>query len=748
MLSPRMSLISFAKFSAKIGLVHDHRTTGRTENMLPPILEIYLLWHSGDDTLAKPLAERIARHFQGGAFASLLAGAVDVQTHSVGWSSEDSAPRQIVWPEDIVAGHQPQPARHVAVVPLIGRELNRALMPHDGSPAWRQTIDEIGQRVSTPTGLVLPICLDTSGLSADWPVSVRSMQSGGAIDALIKANTLPSEERDARRLLDLVQSLAQWLSGGARRLQVFISHTKRLGHADEAVESLVAQVRAVLGNGSRMRSFYDAHDLQPGEDWDRALRENAATSAVLALRTDRYASREWCQREVLTAKQHGMPVVMLDALTQGEERGSFLLDHVPRLPVRRRADGGWDDSSIRHTLQMLADAWLHRALWQRQRNLAHAAASPYADYSWLEQAPEPSTFPRWLAPDGNTLRLLHPDPPMATPEHEVLMALAARCGITALDITTPRLLAARGADLRDAAAPLLARNGLRGRRIGLSASGSEDLARLGLLPEHLRQALRELARIVFVSGGTLAYGGNLDRDKFSWLLIEELRHYDGPDCGRLELWLSWQEHRRRSVDELTQTQDALGRYGRMFAIGEDGQRLADPISNREASPCPPISDDLQLKRGLTHLRHHLTAGGCARLLIGGKHRPQQSTQNHCGFTGAIPGLIEEVLMSLRQQQPVYLAGGFGGITLHIAAQIDSTTCTPLLPPEVTLDPGTQDALDEVRRLVGERGWSVLRNGLSDDQNRHLAVTHRPAEIAMLVAQGLGRLPEMPAGPQT
>lgn len=701
--------------------------------MLPPILEIHLLWHPGDDTLAKPLAERIACHFQDGAFASLLAGAVDVQTHSASWSSAGSAPRPIVWPDDIVAAHQPRPARHVAVVPLVGRELNRALMPHDGSPAWRQTIDEIGQRVGTATVRALPICLDTSGLSADWPGSILRTQGGGAIDALRKAATLAPGERDARRLLDLVQSLAQWLSGEARRLQVFISHTKRLGHADEAVGSLVAQVRAVLGDGSRMQSFYDAHDLQPGEDWDRALREHAATSAVLALRTDRYASREWCQREVLTAKQHGMPVVMLDALTQGEERGSFLLDHVPRLPVGRRADGGWDDSSVRRALQMLADAWLHRALWQQQRDLAHATAGPFADYSWLEQAPEPSTFPRWLAADGDTLRLLHPDPPMAPPEHEVLTALASRCGVTALDITTPRLLAARGADLRDAAAPLLPRDGLRGRRIGLSASDSEDLARLGLLPEHLRQALRELARIVFVSGGTLAYGGNLDRDKFSWLLIDELRRYAGRDCGRLALWLSWQEHRRRKLAELDEVCEALGTYGTLHAVGKDGTCLVDPCAGRNARACPPITNAKQLKAGLTHLRRHLTDGGYARLLIGGKRK---------GYTGDMPGLLEEMLMSLRAGQPVYLAGGFGGITLHIAAQIDPETCTPLLPPDVALDQATLDALDEVRGLVGELGWSTLRNGLSDEQNRHLAVTHRPAEIAMLVSLGLGRLPAM------
>lgn len=153
---------------------------------------------------------------------------------------------------------------------------------------------------------------------------------------------------------------------------------------------------------------------------------------------------------------------------------------------------------------------------------------------------------------------------------------------------------------------------------------------------------------MFVSGGTLAYGGNIERDKFSWLLIEELLRYDGPDCGRMELWLSWQEHRRRSVAELTAAREALGRYGKLHAIGEDGQRLTDPRTARDAAAYPPITDRAMKARGLTHLRRHLTEGGCARLLIGGQRKD---------YTGDMPGLLEEALMSLRSQQPVCLAGG-------------------------------------------------------------------------------------------
>lgn len=719
--------------------------------MLPPVLEIHLLWHPDDKAEAQPIAERIAAHFQGGAFASLLSGAVDVQMHATPWQTSSDTPRPILWPDTVTNTDAPTPAQHVAVVPLVALELNRAL---NDSPAWKTLFAELEQRHGTASVRVLPVCFGSSRMTGHWPKGLRNLQPCGMSDGLDKPHDHKSpakSDRDTslpRYLLELVQGLAQWLDEDNPRLKIFISHTKWLSHDDEPVKPLVDMVRGIFSTDSRASVFYDAQSLQSGENWDDALREHAAKSALLAIRTDRYASREWCQREVLAAKRNGMPVVMLDAMTRGEERGSFLLDHVPRLRVERHADGQWSDASIHQALGMLTDGWLHRALWRKQRQLAKSVANPYTGHDWLEHAPEPSTLTRWLPEGTRAIQLLHPDPPLAAPEREVLNELAQRCGVSTFDISTPRLLVARGADLQGSDTPLLPRNALRKRRIGLSASVSEDLARLGLLPSHLSQAVRELARIVFVSGGTLAYGGNLDRDKFSWLLIEELRRYAGDDCGGLELWLSWQEHRRRSVEELTEAKNEIATYGHLIALGEDGTRLKNPCENRSAEAYPPITESGPLASGLTHLRQHLTRGGCARLLIGGKRLRRDPDRNPEGYTGRLPGLLEEMRLSLDQSQPIYLAGGFGGITLILAAQIDRDACSPLLPPDLAIDPEAQHALDEIRDLIGTRGWSALNNGLSVDQNRHLAVTHRPAEIAMLVAQGLGRRPEMPAVPPT
>src|SRR5262249_40353985 len=129
------------------------------------------------------------------------------------------------------------------------------------------------------------------------------------------------------RCRDLAQSIAQL--SGQQRLKVFISHTKHPSCREESgVTELIDRVRWIIGQ-TRLSQFFDANDLQPGQDWDNALREGAAIGALIALRTDLYSSREWCQREMLIAKQTGLPVVILDAPGSGDQRGSFLMDHVP-----------------------------------------------------------------------------------------------------------------------------------------------------------------------------------------------------------------------------------------------------------------------------------------------------------------------------------------------------------------------------------------------------------------------------------
>jgi excisionase family DNA binding protein len=229
---------------------------------------------------------------------------------------------------------------------------------------------------------------------------------------------------------DLAQGIAQMGAADMKPLTVFVSHTKRLSTLEESsVSSLVDLVRDVISN-TRLREFFDAHDLQPNEDWAPALVAAASTGALLAVRTDLYSSRPWCQREVLTAKRAGMPVVILDALTVGEERGSFVMDHVPRSPGRHDADV-WRREDIVRVLGQLVDECLKRVLWRKQQAIAAATGLPVDVDWWAPHAPEPATFAAWLdglddlaAKRSEPIVVLHPDPPLGPDERGVLVQIA------------------------------------------------------------------------------------------------------------------------------------------------------------------------------------------------------------------------------------------------------------------------------------------------------------------------------------
>jgi hypothetical protein len=144
-----------------------------------------------------------------------------------------------------------------------------------------------------------------------------------------------------------------------------------------------------------------------------------------------------------------MPVVILDALIDGEERGSFLMDHVARVPnVSGVEDYG--DRAILRALNQLVDESLKRELWTHQRRVTNDGAAWDVAW-WAPHAPEPLTLADWLSgalgglPEAGDIRVLHPDPPLGPVERDALEQLAALSGLAnRLDVMTPRGLAARG----------------------------------------------------------------------------------------------------------------------------------------------------------------------------------------------------------------------------------------------------------------------------------------------------------------
>lgn len=408
--------------------------------LLPPVLEIFVVWHPDDDAGAT-VAEWLLDHFHGTAFSGLIGGTVEVYTRSTPWDSNDGPPRPLPFASDQPAGLELPTV--TVVVPVLSARLARAVEDDDALRAWMVDL--------------------MAGASERDDVHVFGLRAPGAnVDGtpLGELVTVPQRLPDAcaadRDELgrEVAQATVQRISGTEGvPLQVFVSHTKRHSPDEEPdhVTRLVDRVRAFLA-GTRLVDFFDETSLQVGEAWKERLVAEAARGCLLMVRTDLYAGRTMCQREVRTAKEAGVPVVELRAVTGLQERGSFLLDHVPSVQANLVADMTDDDlatatdGAIRRSVNMLVDEALKRALWQRQQERLVDDG-----FDWLPgHAPEPLTALRYLADnptalDGGTCVVLHPDPPLLPDEKETMDALfrLARPKGT-VDIVTPRTFAQRG----------------------------------------------------------------------------------------------------------------------------------------------------------------------------------------------------------------------------------------------------------------------------------------------------------------
>ena len=273
---------------------------------------------------------------------------------------------------------------------------------------------------------------------------------------------------------------------------------------------------------------------------------------------------------------------------------------------------------------------------------------------------------------------------------------------------------------------LLEPDALTGKAVGISVSESPDLPQLGLLEDHFRLALAEIARTVLVSGGDIYYGGHLRPDGYTVFLLEELQKYGRRDKP-LKICLNWAEHQSMTQGQVKDQREQIGLFGDLIFLDKQGKPMAEKDKDYEQGA--DISDE-DRSMALTGLRHFLASSTNARVLIGGKNS---------GFQGAMPGLVEEMLYSIRSCQPVFLAGGFGGITSDILKVV--------CPEHVEWFPERKSALEE-RTTTGlallqdafiAEEWSNDLNGLTDEENALLAATYRPSELAALVGLGLGRL---------
>lgn len=261
-------------------------------------------------------------------------------------------------------------------------------------------------------------------------------------------------------------------------------------------------------------------------------------------------------------------------------------------------------------------------------------------------------------------------------------------------------------------------DGLAGVTVGLSVSDSADLGRLGLSPAHCELAVAELARAIFIAGGTIVYGGRLVPAGFTDTLLTELRSYR-QDRDALILCIPETEHRRLSEAELLRRQDELQSNAELVCLDSNGEPVDIRRPRAPRDPDPAVA--------LTAMRRHITDRCDARVILGGKLT---------GYQGTIPGTLEEASLSLHAAKPLYVAGGFGGAAAALALVLRraDASSAPADYPD-----GAAPHADLLAGIAAtEQSAGRADDGLNDDRRAQLAWSHRPGEIASIVVHGLSR----------
>lgn len=693
------------------------RVANRVSYPLP--LQVHVIWHPRDDALCRPLAERIYVALNRDPDRPLLPGIgipVFFRCGPADPHAPDGTPRPI---ED--AADTECDLRLALASPELALD-----------DAWLAYLDA-----------------NEAAVRADplrRALVVFDLADGAMDGRRLAVRLAPGDPRLVEQLLQHVLMQACRLLGGRPRggggtaaaprgaapLRLFISHTKR----DGAGLKVATAVKRYL-DGVAVERFFDEVSIQPGDDIGGELEAAIADAALVAVRTDGYVGSPWCRRELELAKRGRRPMVVLDALARREPRSSPLLAHLPGM---RLAEDALDEATLERAANFVGFEVLRYLYAAAQLRLLQEASLLPADAILLTRPPEARDLGAVVraaagARAGSTPPILvHPDPVMSAEEAAELEALGAV-------LATPTGLWGRR---------------LEGVPLGLSLSPGDpaELTALGLSSLHVEDAMRVIARQALAAGATLHYGGMLAPGSLTEALFEIIAAYnrDGLKLPPLvnhtpwpwfeEVDTAWLAKRRRMLD----------------------MRRCEPPDDARAfasAPGPGHVDRLRataegrfaLARSLTRMREQAVEVVQARVALGGKPHD---------FLGVLPGVVEEVLISIRRSRPVYVLGGFGG-----AARLLSKALAGGRPKALSLDkqrrlsPSYGEMLDVHTREHARAPAAVPRppdyaavvselnafgvaglsasNGLSEDENRALFTTASVDAAVSLLMRGLSRI---------
>lgn len=637
--------------------MHDMKKNVVLKDQYIPPLAINFIWHPSDSEVVSPILSVIKNSFSRDKLKPFSRG---LNTPLFFFST---------YHKKRPPSNQPQALAKANVI-FVFTSTNTV-----GHTKWKNYIENL---LLTDEIYIVPVAVDSYGYTHDG--TLKNLNC-------IRISDWPFDNRDYFALISMAHEVFRFSrtpvmnesKGINISIKIFLSHSK----IDDIGKENSEKIKRFIDN-SNMNCFFDANEISPGFRFDKEIEAHIRDSTLLAIESDTYSSRYWCQHEILIAKSNDRPIIVVNCLDNYEDRIFPAASNVPCIHIPSATP-----ISEKDVLRVLSTAIIETIRFNHSMRCLEA----YKSSGWIDSECTLSARPPEIrqvidSKKEGVNKICYPEPPIYSIEADWHKDL----GIQAF---TPLW---HPSDL----------DCLANKRIGISISyvPSQEFMSLHLSEDSLNHFAQDIARHLLARSATLIYGGDLRQDGFTQFILDEaaiLKERLNETKPHVENHLAWPLYLsdkenlawRAKYHQVMETVEHIIPEDAMPEV--DTERFLPPIN---------FQNSYIWSRCLSEMRQKSVKSSSARICAGGKV---------AGYKGKMPGVLEEMILSLEAGKPVFLLGAFGGIT----GDICSLLLTGKVPETLTEDWQIKHnaGYSQLQRLAGSHGHHCDYEKITDTMSQ-------------------------------